>query len=185
MTAPNDSRNRNIIWISLAATAMVGTILIAVALITLKNLGSTERSAAEQAYIDQMIAEAQTSVPRDENLCFYGTMVDEIGISPMKAAGMTVENMASDAAWDLFELPGMTPTQREVVAEAFTRCIDIENVAVNSATDGPKNQEALDCYRSVDWDAVSEEYYDLITNDGEIDADDTAFDRVAQCRAIE
>lgn len=71
MNAPNNNDNSNVIWIFLAATTVVGSLLIAVVLITFKNLNSTERFATEPVYIDHLTVSPNVE-PSGEGLVPHG-----------------------------------------------------------------------------------------------------------------
>jgi len=122
--------------------------------------GGGDRSADEQAYVDELSAavaenaDADAPFPQDQMDCWGGDMVDGIGVDKMKEAGFTAENVAGDST-DA-DLGTLSKDERKVVADSFTKCVDLEEVFLASmeASGQEIPQAAKDCMADIDWDKV-------------------------------
>ncbi|MCB1029659.1 MAG: hypothetical protein KDB24_18040 [Microthrixaceae bacterium] len=140
--------------------------------------GGQDRSAEEQAYVDEVTAAFEQSpeseeFPVDQLECWVGDMVDGVGVDRLEEVGISAETLAegsSDA-----DLASLNDDERKVVADSFTGCIDLEQIFTQSmAAEGEEvPQEMKDCFAAIDWDAIEAEFGELILS-GEENADDSA-----------
>jgi hypothetical protein len=132
--------------------------------------GSDDRSPADQAYVDELVASVKEDAgddptfPSDQVECWVGDMVDGVGAAKLKKAGLTADNMALDD--DGVDIEQLSQDDRKVVSESFAECVDLEEMVTASmasaAGDEELPKEMEDCFAAIDWKAIEGDFAEMI-----------------------
>ncbi|MEZ5382203.1 MAG: hypothetical protein R2754_10485 [Microthrixaceae bacterium] len=150
--------------------------------------GGGERSADEQAYVDELsaavaeTADSDAPFPQDQMDCWVGDMVDGIGVDKMKEAGFTAESLADESSEA--DLGALSDDERKVVADSFTKCVDLEEVFLASmeASGEEIPQSVKDCFAEIDWDNIEAVMGEaILANDEELSNGDEAMAPLMSC----
>ena len=151
--------------------------------------GKGDLKGDEQAYVDELTAAIQKSsgedeaIPKDQAECWMGDMVDGIGVDKMKKAGFTPEAIAGDGEADEVKLEELSEGDREVVAESFTDCINLEQVFMDSLASSGEEipQDMKDCFEGIDWEVLEAKFSEMILTGDEMDENDSAMAPLVGC----
>ena len=151
--------------------------------------GGGDRSAKDQAYVDDMTAAFakenvdDESFPQDQIECWMGDMTDGVGVDKLKEAGLTPESVSDDASEA--DLQKLSKDDRKVVAESFTDCVDLEEVFTASmeAESGDEElpKEMKECFADIDWNAMEKEFSEMILTGDEPDENNAAMAPLLGC----
>ena len=151
--------------------------------------GGGDRSAEDQAYVDEMTAAFtkenadDESFPTDQFECWMGDMADGVGVDKLKEAGLTPESVDNDSSEA--DLQKLSEDDRKVVAESFTDCVDLEEVftasmeAESSGEEIPK--EMKECFAAIDWEVIEAKFSEMILTGDEMDENDSAMAPLLGC----
>lgn len=150
------------------------------------DAASRERTAEEQAYVDDATAMLRENSENDDFSadqleCWVGEMVDGLGVDTLNGAGITPKTLAegeSDA--DLASLP---EEDRKLIATSFTDCVDLEQLFTASLTKetGDVPPEMQDCLADVDWDSMESAVAEAILSGNEEMDEDTLMGPLMEC----
>lgn len=147
-----------------------------------------DRTAQDQAYIDNVTASMETSYgedaafPNDQMECFVGGMVDGVGVDKLENAGITADTFSDGA--EPTDVQKLSKADRTVIADSFVECVDLESVFTESIAtqmgDGGLSDEMTDCFDGIDWETMERAFAEDIVS-GESDTESAGLAPLTDC----
>ena len=99
-----------------------------------------------QEYIDAMVADSDNEgLPAEDIECYARSFVDAVGVDALQGAGVTPEDMSSDASLNDFDIT-FDDTQVDAFWSDLNECMDVRAFFLESlAADGEISDETVDC----------------------------------------
>lgn len=147
----------------------------------------SDRKGEEQAYVEAMTASLMESggdeetIPKESAECWSGDMVDGIGVDKLEEAGITPETVGGSG--DEADFEKLSKDDRKVVADSFTKCIDLEQVFMNSLASSGEEipQEMKECFEAIDWTVIEKSFSEMILTGEDMDENDPAMAPLLGC----